>query len=138
MALVGDDGLVIQYIDTKDDLREVEKLIFYNGILMAGYQFTKVVESQLIPMDDQTFGSLAIQAIGDSTQWSIQNQIDLAKTIQFQFPEKKIPAILEKITQFLLTEGGFVKKTIPGFYLLAGVDLVNLHFRPQTRLKKIL
>lgn len=138
MILVEDDGIVVQYNDTKDDLREVEQLIFHNGILMADYQFAKIIQSQLIPMADQTIRSLAIQAIGDSTQWSIQNQIDLAKTIQFQFPEKKIPAILDEITQFLLLDGGFIKKIIPGIYLLAGVDLVNLHFTPKTRLKKIL
>lgn len=138
MVVAGEDGLVAYYIDTKGDLRETEQLIFHNGILMAGYSFTKVHSIHLIADAGKTFRSSVLQAVGELTHFSMQDHIDLAKELQIQFPEMKIPAIMNGISEILLAEGGFSKEIIPGIFLLTSVDLVDLHFTPKSRLKKIL
>lgn len=137
IAIVGEDGYVVQYIDTRDDIKEIEQLIFHNGVLMAGSKFTKTNYENLRFEPDQTFRSLILRAVADSTQFSIQNLMDLGKQLQVQFPEMKIPEIINEITVTLQTDGGFTKETIPGIYLLIGTDLVGLHFTSRSKLKKI-
>ena len=63
--------------------------------------------------------------------------IELGKEVQLQFPEIKIPAIMNQIEEILF-EVGFLKDTMPGIFLLKGVNLVELHFTSESRLKKIL
>lgn len=138
MAVVGEDGFILQYIDTNGDLIEVEQLSFHNGILMAGIIFTKINATQPNGVSGNTFKLFVLQSVGESTQLSIQNLIDLCKQLQLQFPEMKIPAIMNEIYEVLLGEGGFIKETNPEIYLLTSVDLVKLHFTPKTRLKKII
>ena len=138
MAVVGEDGFILQYIDTNGDLIEVEQLSFHNGILMAGIIFTKINATQPNGVSVNTFKLFVLQSVGESTQLSIQNLIDLCKQLQLQFPEMKIPAIMNEIYEVLLGEGGFIKETNPEIYLLTSVDLVKLHFTPKTRLKKII
>lgn len=137
MAVAGEDGLIVQYIDTQGDLRETEQLIFYNGILMGGYMFTKAKANQAISLPDNLFRSAVLHSITASTQFSMQNMIDLGKQLQFQFSEMKIPAIMNEISEVLF-DAGFIKETIPGIYLLASMDLVELHFTSKCRLRKIL
>jgi hypothetical protein len=138
IVIARNDGTALQLIDTKGDLKETEQLIFHNGILMGGCSFTKTNASFAVSFNDQPFRSFVLQSITEATQFSIQNLIDLGKQVQIQFPEMKIPAILNEISATLLTDGGFIKETIPGIYLLKGVDLVGLHFTPKSGLKKIL
>jgi hypothetical protein len=138
IVVAGEDGFVVKYIDVEGDLRETEQLIFYNGILMAGCRFAKTSATTKIFESDQEFSSFVLQSVADSIQFSIQNLIDLGKQVQVQFPEMKISAILNEISAVLLTDGGFVKETIPGIYLLTGVNLVELQFTPKSKLKKIL
>ena len=138
MAVVGEDGFILQYIDTNGDLIEVEQLSFHNGILMAGIIFTKINATQPNGVSGNTFKLFVLQSVSESTQLSIQNLIDLCKQLQLQFPEMKIPAIMNEIYEVLLGEGGFIKETNPEIYLLTSVDLVKLHFTPKTRLKKII
>ena len=138
MAVVGEDGFILQYIHTNGDLIEVEQLSFHNGILMAGIIFTKINATQPNGVSGNTFKLLVLQSVSESTQLSIQNLIDLCKQLQLQFPEMKIPAIMNEIYEVLLGEGGFIKETNPEIYLLTSVDLVKLHFTPKTRLKKII
>ena len=138
MAVVGEDGFILQYIHTNGDLIEVEQLSFHNGILMAGIIFTKINATQPNGVSGNTFKLFVLQSVSESTQLSIQNLIDLCKQLQLQFPEMKIPAIMNEIYEVLLGEGGFIKETNPEIYLLTSVDLVKLHFTPKTRLKKII
>jgi len=138
MAVAGEDGFILQYIDTNGDLIEVEQLSFHNGILMAGIKFTKINATQTISVSGKPFNSLVLKSVAELTQLSIQNLIDLCKHLQIQFPEMKIPAIMNEIYEVLLGEGGFIKETNPEIYLLTSVDLVKLHFTPKTRLKKII
>ena len=138
MAVAGEDGFIDQFIDTNGDLIEVEQLSFHNGILMAGIIFTKINATQPNGVSVNTFKLLVLQSVSESTQLSIQNLIDLCKQLQLQFPEMKIPAIMNEIYEVLLGEGGFIKETNPEIYLLTSVDLVKLHFTPKTRLKKII
>ena len=138
MAVVGEDGFILQYIHTNGDLIEVEQLSFHNGILMAGIIFTKINATQPNGVSGNTFKLFVLQSVSESTQLSIQKLFDLCKQLQLQFPEMKIPAIMNEIYEVLLGEGGFIKETNPEIYLLTSVDLVKLHFTPKTRLKKII
>jgi len=138
IAIVGEDGCVVQYIDTNNDIKEIEQLIFHNGVLMAGYKFTKTNSDNLRFESDQTFRSIVLRIVGDTTQFSIQNVVDLGKQLQVQFPEMKIPAILDEIAVTLQTDGGYTKEPIPEIYLLIGSDLAGLHFTSRSKLKKIM
>lgn len=138
IVLVQEDGIVLRMIDTKGDLIEIEQLIFYNGILMAGCAYAKIVTATAIPEADQPLRSIVLQSVSGLTQFSIQNLIDLGKQVQNQFPEMKIPEIMNEISEVLITKGGFLKENMAGIFLLTGADLVKLHFTPKTRLKKIL
>jgi len=138
IAIVGEDGFIVQYIDTKGDLREMERLIFYNGILMAATKLTKTNSSQTEGSSDASLRSLVIKSIAESTQLSIQNLIDLGKQVQIQYPKLNIAVIMNEIVGVLLGEGKFTKDTIPGIYLLSGADLVGMHFTPKSRLKQII
>lgn len=138
MAIAGEDGHIVQYMDTRGDLREVERLSFHNGILMGAYKFSKTVASQPFSLSEQSFQSMALQSIGEFNQLTIQDHIDWCKKLQVQFPQMKIPVIMNEMEEILRAEGGFTKETLSGIYLLTGVDLVNLHFTTRSRLKKIL
>ncbi|HEY3370446.1 MAG TPA: hypothetical protein VGK10_06340 [Prolixibacteraceae bacterium] len=138
MAIAQEDGCIVEYIDTKGDLEEVEQLIFHNGLLMAACKYTKINTTQTISAPDNSFRLLVHESISGITELSIQQFIDLGKQLQLQFPQMKVPAIMNEISEVLLAEGGFIKKTIPGIYLLTGVNLVELLFTPRSRLKKIL
>jgi hypothetical protein len=132
----GEEGFAIKYIDTKGDLREIAQLTFLNGILMAGFRFIKTGAANA--HSDQPFDSMVMRYLAATTQFSINELIDLGKLVQHQFPDMKIPEILNKITSTLQTYGGFSMESQPGIYLLSGADLVNLHFTAKSRLKEIL
>jgi len=136
IVVASEDGFVTQFIDTKGDLREIAQLTFLNGILMVGTLFTKTNTANFD--SDQPFESLVIKSAAELTQISIPETIDLAKQVQHQFPEIKIPEILNRIRTILQTHAGFSMEMAPGIYLLSGADLVNLHFTPKSKLKKIL
>lgn len=137
MVIARADGVIEQYIDTKGDLREVEQLSFHNGILIAGFSFTRNKTSSPNLLSDNPFWSMVLQLAGGFEQLLIQDYMEMGKKLQVQFPRMKIPAIMNEITAALLSEGGFEKQTNPGLYLFTGVDLVNLHFTPKSRLMKI-
>lgn len=135
ILVAGEDGFAIEYIDTKGDLREIAQLTFLNGILMAGCTFVKTKAANSEP--EQPFESMVMKSLAATAKFSIYEMIDLGKRVQLQFPEMKIPEIMNKITSTLQTYGGFSVESQPGIYLLSGADLVNLHFSPLSRLKKI-
>lgn len=137
MAIAQTDGFIGQYIDTGGDLREVEQLSFHNGILIAGFTFVKNKTISPNLLIENPFGSMVLQFAGRFAQLTIQDYMHLGKELQVQFPEMKIPAIMNGMTEILLSKGGFQKQILPEVYLLAGVDLVNLHFTPKSRLNKI-
>ncbi len=136
ILVAGEDGFAKKYIDTKGDLREIAQLTFLNGILVAGFRFIKTDATN--SHSDQPFESLVIKSLAATTQFSIYELIDLGKSVQLQFPEMKIPEILNGMKEVLFSTGGFTKVNIAGIFLLTGVDLVNLHFTSNSRLKKIL
>lgn len=136
ILVAGEDGSAIKYIDTKGDLREIAQLTFLNGILMSGCRFIKTDAANA--HSDQPFESMVMKSLEAATNFSIYELIDLGKLVQLQFPEMKIPEIMNKITSTFRTYGGFSTESQPGIYLLSGADLVNLHFTSNSRLKKIL
>ncbi len=136
IVVAGEDGFVLEYIDTKGDLREIAQLTFFNGILMAACTFIKTKAADFGSI--QPFESLTMNLLTGSNQFSLSELIELGKQIQLQFPELKIPEIMNGMNEVLFTTGGFTKENIAGINLLTGVDLVNLHFTSKSRLKKIL
>ncbi len=136
IIVAGENGFAVQIIDTKGDLREIARLTFLNGILMAGSTFKKVHATKSV--SDLPFENLVLKSAAGPTQFSIQDMINLGKQVQLQFQEMRIPEILNEITATLQTYGGFSKEPISGIYLLTGADLVNLHFTSKSQLKKIL
>ena len=135
ILVAGEDGFAIKYIDTKGDLREIAQLTFLNGILMEGFRFIKTNAANA--HSDQPLESMVMKSLAATTKFSIYELIDLGKLVQLQFPEMKIPEIMNKITSTLQTYGGSSMVSQPGIFLLTGVDLVNLHFTSKSRLKKI-
>jgi hypothetical protein len=137
VIIVGVDGFVVKYIDTKGDLQETQQLTFYNGILMTGCLYSKTTVVTTPFEENQYVRMVVLNSVAALTQLSIQDLIDLGKQIQVQFPEMKIDFILKEISQVLLINGGFTKENTSGIYLLTGANLVKLRFTPNSRLKKI-
>jgi len=138
IIVAGEDGFAIEYIDTKGDLREIALLTFHNGILMAGFTFVKNNTTIPASESEHSVRSVVLRSVEGQNQVSIQNLIELGKQVQDQFPEMKIPEIMNEISEVLLTNGGFSKEKIPEIFLLIGTDLVGLDFTPKSRLKKII
>lgn len=127
-----DSGNVIQYFDTKGDLRESELLAFHNGILMAGFEFVK--SNEPAPVDENPIDEKISDL--DSEQLTIQNFAELAKQHQEKFPEMIIPEILKELASDL-AKRGFIQERKAGIFLLSGANLPDLKFTPKCRIRKI-
>lgn len=138
IVVAGEDGTRIEFIDTMGDLKEIESLVFHNGILLAGFRYVKV--NAALPFSELNFPvrSFISGLSAGSSQLTIQDLIGFGKQLQEQVQELKIPEIINELQEALLVNGGYVKEDLPGLFILTGVDLPNLHFTPKTRLKKIL
>ena len=88
--------------------------------------------------DNQPFKSFVLDSVAKSIPFSLEDLINLGKQVQDRFPEMKIPAILNGISEVLLIDGEFTKENQPGIYLITGIDLVELRFTLKSRIKKIL
>jgi len=138
ILIADDEGTAVQYIDTTGDLKEIAQLSFHNGILMAGFIFSKNYDSVLLSETENPLKSMVMLSVARSIRFSIQDLIELCKQVQYQFQDMKIPEIMNEISEVLLSNAGFVKENIPGIYILTGVYLPELHFTSRTKLKKIL
>jgi hypothetical protein len=132
-----EDGTAVELIDTGGDLDEIAQLTFHNGILISGYVFTRTNTECQFSESDHFLSSIINQSVAELSQISIPQLIELGKHVQEQFPEMKVPEIMDEITVFLLDRCHFRKEKIPGIFLLIGVDLPGLHFTSRTKLKKI-
>ncbi len=136
IVIAGEDGKVTEYVDTGGDLDEIAQLSFYNGILVAGFTYLKTNVEIPVPETDLSISSTIFQLIKEQNQLSVQQWIEIAKQVQEQFPEMKIPEIVHYLNDILISNGGYVKEDAPGIYLI-NADLVEMHFTPKSRLKKI-
>ena len=118
------------------EIEEIALLSFYNGILLAGVEFEKV--SEHIPSGVKKIKHPIFSLLKDSACITIKEMFELGKRIQNQFPELKIPEILNEIDRCLQTDGYFRKKKIPGIFLLIGTNLPKLKFTSNSRIKKLL
>ncbi len=138
IVLAEEDGNVIQYIDTTNDLKEIAQLSFHNGILIAGCTFSRTVSAnQIQKSDDAIFKSIK-KWVETQTLISLNDLINFGKRVQEDIPEMKISDIISKISEVLISGFGFVKETQTGVFLLTGVDLPQLHFTPKAKIKRIL
>jgi hypothetical protein len=138
IVIAGENGTPVEFIDTAGDLKEIESLVFHNGILFAGFRYIKVHAALPFSEFNNPVRSFISGLSAGSSQLTIQELIGFGKQLQEQLQELKIPEIIYELQEALLVNGGYVKEDIPGLFLLTGVDLPNLHFTPKTRLKKIL
>ena len=136
IVITGDDGNIFEYVDTRGDLDEIAQLSFHNGIILAGFTFSKTSIEIPVPETDLPIRIYIFQLVRELKQLSVQQWIETAKQVQDQFPEMKIPEIVQYLNEVLLSNGGFVKEDLPGIYLI-NADLVELHFTHKSRLKKI-
>ncbi|HLN72867.1 MAG: hypothetical protein ACM3O8_06145 [Methylococcaceae bacterium] len=133
---VADDSANIQFIDTKGELTELEQMIYHSGLLIGNCEFIKT--DGLIPTPVENENPLQLfDSILNKDQLSLKEVIDLARQFQDQFSGMNIPQILIKTEQALIDKS-YIKRIIPGLYLLSGINLQTLHFTPHSRLKKIL
>lgn len=132
--LVADDyGNVMESVDTKGDLDEMAQLTFHNGILMPNNLYFRR-NSASSEMDELVqFIDLKIAGFQQLTTSEI---IDIAKQTQVEFPELKTSEVT--IAIFSLLNSYFEKREQPGVFLLVHSDLIGLHFKPQSKLKRIL
>ena len=138
IVIAKENGTVMRYIDTVDDLKEIAGLTFYNGILMTGFMFLQSNKPIEPSESDSPICALVMRLTKELSLLSMQNLIDLGKKVQEQFPEMKIPEIMNEIQGILQSNAGYIKENLPGIFLLAGVDLPRLRFKPTTKLKKII
>ena len=131
-----DHGTALQYIDTTNDLEERAQLSFHNGILIAGCSFLKTNEPE--SKSAHPIKALVAKAVEGQSTFSLPDLIELSKQVQVEFPEMTIPEILNDSIDLLQSNAGFIKVIVPGIFLLTGVDLPRLHFKPKTKLKRIL
>lgn len=133
---VADDSANIQFIDTRGGLTEVEQMIFLSGLLIGNSEFIKSEGFTTAGVENENPLQL-FDSILNKNQLPLKEVIDLARQLQDRFPQMNIPAILHQTEQVLISKA-YIKKTIPGLYLLSGINLHTLRFTPRSRLKKIL
>ena len=136
IVITGEDGMVSEYVDTGGDLDEMAQLSFHNGIVVAGFTFLKSSPEIPVSVKDKPIRSSIFQLIKEQNQLSVQQWIEIAKQVQEQYPEMKIPEIVHYLNDVLISNGGYEKEDAPGIYLI-NADLVEMHFTPKSRLKKI-
>jgi len=133
ILIAGDDGTVSEIIDTKGDLDEMAQLTFHNGILMTNNLFIRKSAINSEKNELSQFVSLQIRSFSQLTTFEI---IDIAQKTQTEFPELKIAQIIAAI--FSILDSSFNKDRQAGVFLLIHSDLIGMHFKPQSRLKRIL
>jgi hypothetical protein len=138
IVVTEDDGTLLQYVDTSDNLIEIAGLSFHNGILLADCTFIKQESSFNNYENNSPLSILVLKAVEGLDRFSIQNLIDLAKQIQDKFQGMNITEIMNEIMPILILQAGYKKEYKPGIFLLMGVDLPRLRFTSKTKLKKIL
>lgn len=138
IAVAGEEGYIVEYIDTKGAIREQEQMIFFSGMLSAAFDLVKHPNSLVNPFPEDSFEIQVIQSADGSKGLSFTQLVELARQLQQQFPEMDVPALLANMIRVLTANAQYVKEPRAGIYLLTGLDLKTLHFTPQSRLKKIL
>ena len=133
ILIAEDDGNVIEVVDTKGDLDEIAQLTFYNGILMVNKLY---IRKNTESTETDSLVQFVNLKIGGFEQLTSTEIIEIAKQTQAEFSEMKIPEISAAI--FSLLNSCFCIKEQPGIFLLVSSDLIGLHFKPQTMLKRIL
>jgi len=136
IVIATDEGIASEYIDTQGDLDEVARLSFHNGIVVAGFIYVKTTAEILVQDTDPPVRLSVFQNVKEHSQLSVQQWLEVAKQVQEQFAEMKIPEIVSQINDILVSNGGYVKEDAPGIYII-NADLAGLHFTPKSRLKRI-
>jgi hypothetical protein len=132
ILIANDDGTLAEMIDTGGDLGELAQLTFLNGILFTNSLY---ISRELVSPDDDVLHFIAART-NEFRQITIGEIIDIARLTQTEFPELKIPQIFTAIYSLLTSY--FDKENQPGVFLLTHSDLIGMHFKAQSRLKRIL
>lgn len=138
IAVTSEDGFVVEYIDTRGELKELEQMIFHSGLLLGAFELEKQEGPAVVPFPEDLFQLQLIHLLASSDHIPLQQLMDAAKELQKQFPEMIIPELLNKMFTILISDSGYVKKPLPGLYLLTQLEMAGPHFTPASGLKKIL
>ncbi|HET6559674.1 MAG TPA: hypothetical protein VFG54_20280 [Prolixibacteraceae bacterium] len=138
IAVTDEDGFVVEYIDTKGDIQELEQMIFHSGLLLGAFELERQQVPAISPFTEDLFQLQLIHLPANSDHIALHQLMDTGKVMQRQFLHMTIPDLLNSMLTVLLTQAGYVKKPLPGLYLLTGLDRSGLHFTTASRLKKIL
>ena len=132
------NGFIVEFIDTKDDLREIALLSFLNGILFPNFTFVKEGTENNVLMPESSFYPVIQESLVGLERFSVEKLIEMGIQVQELFPELEIPEIITGITEELITTGNFRKQISLGIFILTGANLVEMHFTKRSKLKKIL
>lgn len=138
IAVTGEDGFVAEYIDNRGQIQELEQMIFHSGLLLGAFELEKQQVPVINPLTEDMFQFQLLHFPANSNQLSLHQLVDTGKEMQKQFPQMTIPDLLNSMLTVLITHAGYVKKPVPGLYLLTKLEMQGLHFTPASRLKKIL
>lgn len=138
IAVVGGDGYIMEYIDTKGHIQEQEQMIFHSGMLTGAFDLVKGYHLSDNSFAKDSFSLQVVQSAADSQRLSFTQLVESGRQLQQQFPEMDVPALLNTMIRVLISDAGYVKEPQAGIFLFTGLDLKTLHFTAQSRLKKIL
>jgi hypothetical protein len=132
ILIADDDGNVIKIIDTMGDLDETAQLVFLNGILIVNNLY---IRKKSLDFAEDKLTQFVSLKINGHQQLSTAELIEIAKQIQAEFSNLKTPEITNSI--YSLLNSSFNKEKQTGVFLLIYSDLIGLHFKPQSKLKRI-
>jgi len=133
ILIADDDGNIMKIVDTKGNLDEIAQLTFLNGILVLNNLY---IRTNLAFTEENALIQFINLQIGTLQQLTASEIIDIARQTQAEFRELKTPQITAAI--FSLLDNYFSKKEQAGVFLLIHSDIVGLHLKPESRLKRIL
>jgi len=71
ILIAEDDGTVLEYIDTQGYLEEIAQLVFYNGILIPSFQFTRLHSPVVFSDSDSRLSSFLLEEMAEKQEISI-------------------------------------------------------------------
>lgn len=136
MVFLDENGAIVEMVDTRGEFREIAQLTFLNGILLGNFKY-KLSNSSEIQTNRSEERSAIFHLISNKSEITISDFIGYCARISKEYPESIIPEVFAAVHSEITESYGFSKQVLPGLYLLSGVDLKDLVFRNEFKLKKI-
>lgn len=132
-----DSENITEIIDTKGELRELDRMEFLNGIITSGFSYEKGgYDNQ--KMNDNSESTFFFEGISNHNLLMPSDFIKLCIKFQEINEYLNIPEIINQVDIYLTASNKYIKTKLDGVYLLQGLDLPRLKFRKTSRIKKLL